>query len=752
MLTDQQVRRLRRLDLQGLLKGRAADKAGMDAKTARKYRRLGKLPSEVRRMERDYRTRPDPFAEVWPQLEAQLRLNPGLEAKTLFADLQRRFPGRFADGQVRTLQRRLKQWRALEGPAKEVFFAQIHRPGRLGASDFTHCTDLRVTIAGAPLDHLIYHFVLTYSNWETGTICFAESYESLSEGLQNALWELGGSPQLHRTDRLTAAIPPGTEGSAAFTQRYQALLRHYGLKGQAIQAGHANENGDVEQSHHRFKRALDQALMLRGSRDFPTRMAYEEFLGRLFAQLNAGRRDRLAEELPMLRALPGRRLESCKRVQARVDAGSTIHIQGNTYSVASRLIGERVEARLYAERVEVWYAQRQVESLPRLRGRGKHRIEYRHVIDWLVRKPGALADYRYRRDLFPSSRFRLAYDVLVQRQPERAAQEYLSILYLAARRSESGVEAALRRLLEAGGAPNAAAVREELNRSDKDSSPMQATVGPVDLASYDALLGGKEADDDERGCSGDAGGLPEGAAPAGVPVGLRRVGSAGAAGSVQLRAVPVGPGAAGVPGTTRPADGTAAAGLAAAFGEELAGIGPEASADEGGATGAVASGRVICGPTRERAGIRSSGIGKDPFTLLDRSGIGAVGAAGAVLDDGPSGAGTARRQAGSQVEPGAEASVGLRGADPGRPGLRAAEPGGDGGAVHALGGALRAGQRDADEQPAVLGLGGDLQGCDDDGGGDRPAGASQRDRGVEHSQLPGGAGEEGEARPAGGNG
>jgi hypothetical protein len=184
----------------------------MDAKTARKYRRLGKLPSEVRRMERDYRTRPDPFAEVWPQLEAQLRLNPGLEAKTLFADLQRRFPGRFADGQVRTLQRRLKQWRALEGPAKEVFFAQVHHPGRLGTSDFTHCTDLCVTIAGAPLDHLIYHFVLTYSNWETGTICFAESYESLSEGLQNALWELGGSPQLHRTDRLTAAIPDGRFG------------------------------------------------------------------------------------------------------------------------------------------------------------------------------------------------------------------------------------------------------------------------------------------------------------------------------------------------------------------------------------------------------------------------------------------------------------------------------------------------------------------------------------------------------------
>ena len=450
MVTDQQVRRLRRLDLRGLPQERAADKAGIDPKTARKYRRLGKLPSEVRRMNRDYRTRPDPFAEVWPQLEEQLRLNPGLEAKTLFADLQRRFPGRFADGQLRTLQRRIKQWRALAGPAKEVFFAQVHHPGRLCASDFTHCTDLRVTIAGVPFDHLIYHFVLTYSNWETGTICFAESYESLSEGLQNALWELGGVPQLHRTDRLTAAIPPGTEGSASFTQRYQALLRHYGLTGQAIQAAHAHENGDVEQSHRQFKRALDQALMLRGGRNFLSQAAYEAFLHRLFGQLNAGRQTRLEEELPLLCPLPPRRLESCKRVPVRVDRGSTIHVQGNTYSVASRLIGERVEARLYAERVEVWYAQRLVEGLPRPRGRGKHRVGYRHVIDWLVRKPGAFAGYRYRQDLFPSSRFRMAYDALRERQPGRASKEYLEVLYLAARESEAGVEAVLEQLLRAG--------------------------------------------------------------------------------------------------------------------------------------------------------------------------------------------------------------------------------------------------------------------------------------------------------------
>jgi len=422
MVTDLNVRKLRCLDRQGVSKEKAAARAGIDPKTARKYRQLGRLPSEVRLMDRDWRTKPDPFVAVWPQLEELLGLNHGLEAKTLFADLQRRFPGQFPDGQLRTLQRRVKQWRALYGSAKEVFFGQVHYPGRLSASDFTHCSSLRVTIQGVPLDHLIYHFVLTYSNWETGSICFAESYESLSEGLQNALWELGGVPQLHRTDRLTAAVPPGSQG-ASFTERYQGLLRHYGLRGQAIQAGKANENGDCEQSHRQFKRALEQALLLRGSRDFASRGEYEPFLRRLFAQLNAGRQQRLAEELPLLQPLPGRRLESCKRRTVRVDKGSTIHVESNVYSVSSRLIGEWVEARIGVEQIEVWYAQQCVERLPRLRGRGKHRIDYRHVIDWLVRKPGAFADYRYHADLFPSSHFRLAYDLLLEQWPLRAAQE-----------------------------------------------------------------------------------------------------------------------------------------------------------------------------------------------------------------------------------------------------------------------------------------------------------------------------------------
>jgi hypothetical protein len=364
---------------------------------------------------------------------------------------------------LRTLQRRIKVWRAEQGPAREVFFPQLHHPGRLAASDFTHCTELGVTLNGSPFPHLIYHFVLTYSNWEAGTLCFSESFESLSEGLQNALWELGGVPQLHRTDRLTAAVQPGG-GPETFKRRYQALLDHYGLAAQAIQAGKGNENGDVEQRHHRFKTAVDQALMLRGSRDFPGRDAYVAFLKALFCQLNAGRQTRLAEEVPLLRPLPQRRLEAFKRLRVRVEAGSTVRVEGNVYSVPSRLIGEWVEAHLYAERVELWYAGKQVEDLPRLKGRGKHRINYRHVIDWLVRKPGAFAQYRYQAALFPTSRFRMAYDALLVQQPKRAVKEYLQILHLAARESETGVDAALSKLLDAGVAVDAGSVEKQPQR------------------------------------------------------------------------------------------------------------------------------------------------------------------------------------------------------------------------------------------------------------------------------------------------
>ncbi len=431
MVTDQQVRRLKMLIKKEDSLVKAASKAGMSEKTARKYLRSGKMPSEVKK-EHTWQTRKDPFAEVWDELVYYLRANPGLEAQTLFNHVQRKYPGQFQDGQLRSLQRKIKRWRALEGSGKEVYFPQNHEPGDLSSSDFTNMKKLYITIAGIPFDHLLYHFVLTYSNWETGTICFSENFESLSAGMQNALWQLGGVCRKHRSDNLSAAVYHDLSGKK-FTARYEALLKHYGLEGSTINAGQAHENGDVEQSHNRFKRALDQELMLRGSRDFSSRQEYEKFIEKLFSQRNMCRRKRFLEELKQLKRLPAMRLDDFKRMKARVGPGSTVSICHHVYSVPSRLIGEEVEVRLSAEMIEVWYGQKMIDRFARLHGQKGYRINYRHIIDWLIRKPGAFENYRYRDELFPSTRFRIAYDSLKEQRVSKAVPEYLGILALAAR-------------------------------------------------------------------------------------------------------------------------------------------------------------------------------------------------------------------------------------------------------------------------------------------------------------------------------
>jgi hypothetical protein len=483
MVTDQQVRILMSALKSEKTQAVAAAKAGMDEKTARKYLRSGKLPSDMK-VEHTWRTREDPFADVWPELKEKLEINAGLEAKTLFDYLQRTYPGRFSDGQLRTLQRRLKVWRAQEGPPREVFFPQIHKPAELCQSDFTCMNALGITICGQPFKHLLYHFVLTYSNWETGRICFSESFESLSDGLQKALWELGGVPRSHRTDRMTAAVPSKQkEKQRHFTRRYEALLRHYKLEGAKIQTAKPNENGDVEQRHYRIKKAVDQTLLMRGSRDFNSREAYASFLEKLFSQLNAGRRQRLDEELKQLRRLPDTLYDSCKRFPVKVGPSSTIRVAHNVYSVDSRLIGETVQIHLYAEYLEVWYGQRCMEKIPRLRGEEKHHIQYRHIIDWLIRKPGAFANYRYRQDLFPSHRFRMAYDNVKQ-----SSKEYLKILHLAAKESETAVDQALALLIRENRPISFRSVQELVHHTPEYPIKDAVEVEPVDIRIYDRLL------------------------------------------------------------------------------------------------------------------------------------------------------------------------------------------------------------------------------------------------------------------------
>ncbi|MBC8076399.1 MAG: IS21 family transposase, partial [Chloroflexales bacterium] len=295
MKTDHEVRLMRQERLKGKTQAQAAARAGMSERTARTYEQRGTLPSQLT-APRTHCTRPNPFAADWPWVCAQLERDPALQAKTLFAELDTQYPGRYQPAQLRTLQRHIASWRAQHGPSREVIFAQVHQPGRLAQSDFTEMNDLHLTLAGVPFRHLLYHLVLTYSNLEAIQICFSESFEALAEGIEACLWQLGGVPQQHRTDNLSAAVVKIERGVRQYTARYLALMAHYQLQPSTNTPGEAHENGDVEQAHYRFKQAVDQALRLRGSRDFPDRAAYTRWLHELVRQRNATRAVRAAEE------------------------------------------------------------------------------------------------------------------------------------------------------------------------------------------------------------------------------------------------------------------------------------------------------------------------------------------------------------------------------------------------------------------------------------------------------------------------
>lgn len=492
MVTDEQVRRLFTMKNRYQHLYQAADAAGMSGKTARKYLTSGVLPSQCGPLH-GWANYPDAFAEDWPWVEDFLKNNTGVEAKSLFEALQRQYRGKYQDRQLRTFQRRVKQWKALHGPGQEVFFPQIYKPGEWGESDFTHMNQLGITICGVPFPHMLYHFVLCLSNWETVTICFSESYESLSTGIQNALWKLGGIPRYHKTDNLTSAVNK-VGNPEVFTANYQGLADHYGFTSCKTQPAHPNENGDIEQRHHRLKRAVEQALILRGSRDFNSRDDYELFLERLLDQLNAGRREHLAEELKALRPLPARRHEDFTRDKCRVSRFSTIRVLKNSYSVHSRLIGETVDVRIYADYLEIWYAQRRIEVLPRLRGKNGHYINYRHVIDTLVRKPGAFENYRYKDDLFPTSQFRFAYDILRhQHGMKQANKQYLKILEFAAKESQAIVNEALRFLINHADGIDFDRVKQMVESEQHPPAVTDVFIGDIDINGYDCLLESAEA-------------------------------------------------------------------------------------------------------------------------------------------------------------------------------------------------------------------------------------------------------------------
>jgi len=486
--TDAQVRLMMRERSKGRTQEQAAVKANLKSrKTVAKYERLGQLPSELKEP-RGYRTRADPFADDWPQVEQMLAKAPELEAVTLFEWLCEQHPGRYQEGQVRTLQRRIADWRALH-QEQVATLEQVHRPGEVLQTDGTWLSELGVSLAGQAFKHVLIHCVLPYSNWEWGAIAQSESQLALQRGLQSSLFKLGYVPSYHQTDNSSAATYQVTRsGERAYNQGYLALLQHFGLEPRTIAVGCPEQNGDVESSNGGLKQALRQHLLLRGSRDFDYLGDYEDFLGQVMTKRNHRRQARFEEEIAVMKPLQAQPLRPYQEVRAKVNRGSLIRVQRNVYSVPTHLIGQQVTVRLYEWHLEVYYRHILVERLSRLVGQHKQQINYRHLIDSLLRKPGGFRDYRYREALFPSLVFRQAWDRLQGwYSPRKADLIYLRILKLAARYLECEVAEALTLLL-------AGSSRWDETDVEQLIEPHRAIAVPtlaepvVNLKQYDALL------------------------------------------------------------------------------------------------------------------------------------------------------------------------------------------------------------------------------------------------------------------------
>jgi Mu transposase-like protein len=495
-VSDTQVRKvMEEISKHGQI-GRAALKADMDRKTARKYMVAGKLPSELE-APRVWRTREDPFEQDWAEVEARLAESPELEAKALFEWLVEKYPGRYEPGQLRTLQRHVRAWRAERGPEREVVLAQKHRPGEAAQTDFTWTTELAITIAGQRLVHMLCVFVLPYSNWRWATVCLSESIAALRRGIQRALFQLGRAPEWHQTDNSTAAthrIPDGKSvacdgrGRRPFNEEYLGIMRHFGMKPRTTEVGAKEQNGDVEAGNGALKRSLEQALLLRGSRDFESVEAWQSFIDGVSRKSNLARGRRVAEDIEAMHELNVAKLPEFVEEQVCVSEWSTVRLKHCAYSVPSRLIGEWVKARVFEDKIEVWYAEKLQLACDRLRGDRRHRIDYRHVIWSLVRKPGAFARYVYREELFPSLVFRRAYDAIqTPHHGTKGDLEYLRILHFAASTLEADVEVALALLLAEGKPFDADSVKALVTSRTTTDVP-DLTPPVVDLSAYDALI------------------------------------------------------------------------------------------------------------------------------------------------------------------------------------------------------------------------------------------------------------------------
>jgi hypothetical protein len=469
----------------------AAAKSGFSTATAYRIEADPRLPSQKKPPRG--RRRPDPLAEVWDsEIVPMLEAAPGLRAVAVFEEILRRHR-EISPGIRRTLERRIRTWRALNGPDQDVIFRQKHEPGRLGLSDFTDMAASGVTIAGEPLEHRLYHFRLVFSGFEHGHVILGgESFVALAEGLQNALWALGGVPEQHRSDSLSAAFRNlDAQAQQDLTRRYQALMQHYRMTPTRNNPGVAHENGSVESAHGHLKKAVEDALLLRASRDFSDLASYRRFIDEIVARHNARHRKQIDLERVKLRPLPKRRTTDYEDARVTVTSSGGFILRKVFYTVASRLIGHRLRVHLYDDRLECFLGSSHLMTLrrgrPRESGKTGHVVDYRHVIHALRKKPMALLNLVYRDQIFPRQAYARAFDVLLaQEGAKRACRVMVELLALAHERAcEAELGEVIDAELDAGRLPDPKAL---LKRFKPDAAAIpEVDVELVPLTAYDEL-------------------------------------------------------------------------------------------------------------------------------------------------------------------------------------------------------------------------------------------------------------------------
>ena len=471
----------------------AAAKASISIATAYRIDKDPRLPSQ-RKAPRE-RRRPDPLGDIFKaEVVPMLQASPGLRSVAIFEEMIRRHP-ELGGGIRRTLERRIRSWRAIHGAEREIIFRQVHEPGRMGLSDFTDMGDAGIAIAGAALDHRLYHFRLAYSGFEHAHVVLGgESFVALAEGLQNALWSLGGVPREHRTDSLSAAFRNlDTQACTDLTRRYDEFCHHYGMTPSRNNTGIAHENGAIEGPHGHLKRAIQDALLMRGSADFADLAAYRGFIDEIVSRRNVRNAKRIDLERAELQPLPGQRTSDYEEVGVRVTSSGGFTLRKVFYTVPSRLIGHRLRVRLFDDRLDLFIGGTPLMTLTRGRphASGKHDqvVDYRHVIHSLRRKPMALLSLVYRDQLFPRDAYRRTFDALLMRLPERQACRVMTdLLALAHERGcESELADKLSTALETGQLPDMAALRAHFAPDPAALPNVEVHLVPLNV--YEALIG-----------------------------------------------------------------------------------------------------------------------------------------------------------------------------------------------------------------------------------------------------------------------